>query len=140
MNKKDKVRTYKVIGKHPHDVESCLLYNKECENRIPERNNMKQDEKTRLIEVRATSAKKSDIQLDLLDYINECLTELQQISYNDNRKNQKLVIVPIKSKKDNVTESRLVTLEKKERYQQLETSKLQITTFRSKKKRKVFYQ
>ena len=74
---------------------------------------MKQDERTRLNEVRATSESTSDIKLDLVDYINECLTEQQQILSNDNRKTTKLVIVPLKSKNDNVTESRLVIFERK---------------------------
>ena len=75
-----------------------------------------------------------DSKLDLVEYINECSKEQQQILSNGNRKNQELAIVPVKSKKENVTESRLVTLEKKERYQQLENSKFKITTFRSNKK------
>ena len=74
---------------------------------------MKQDEMTRLNEVRATSENIYDIKLDLVDYINECLTEQQQILSNDNRKTTKLVIVPLKSKNDNVTESRLVIFERK---------------------------
>ena len=74
------------------------------------------------------------IKLELVDYNNECSTEQQQIVSNDNRKTQKVVLVPIKRKKDNVTESRLVAVEKKEKYQQLESSKFKITTFRSNKK------
>ena len=72
-----------------------------------------------------------DSKLDLVEYINECSKEQQQILYNGNRKNKKLLIVPIKSKKDTVTESRLVTLEKKKSYQQLETSTIEFTKFRS---------
>ena len=85
-------------------------------------------------ELRETSEDAPDSKLDLVKYITECSKEQQQILSTDNRKNQKLVIVPIKSKKDTVTESRLVTLEKKESYQQLETSTIKITTFRSNKK------
>ena len=51
--------------------------------------------------------------------------------YNENRKTKKLLEVPIKSKEDIVTESRLVTLEKKKSNQQLETSTTKITTIRS---------
>ena len=40
-----------------------------------------------------------DIKLAIVEYIKECSTEQQQIVSTDNRKNQKLVIVPIKSKK-----------------------------------------
>ena len=98
MKKKDTVCTYKDIGKHPHAVASCQIY-KECKTSIPEPNNMKQDERTRLNEVRATSENVSDIKLDLVDYINECSKEQQQILSTDNRKNQKLVIVPIKKVK-----------------------------------------
>ena len=68
-------------------------------------------------EVRTTSENTSDIKLDNVDYINECSKEQQQMLSTDNRKNQKVVIAPIKRKKDNVTESRLVALEKIERYQ-----------------------
>ena len=64
MKKKDTVCTHKDIEKNPHAVAS---------------NNSKQDARTRLNEVRATSENTSDIQLDLLDYINECPTEQQQI-------------------------------------------------------------
>ena len=66
---------------------------------IPEPNNIKKDERTRLNEVRATPENTSYIKLDLVDYINECSKEQQQILSTDNRKNQKLVIVPIKVKK-----------------------------------------
>ena len=48
MKKKDTVCTYKDIGKHPHDVASCQIYNKECETSIPEPNNINKDERTRL--------------------------------------------------------------------------------------------
>ena len=66
------------MEKNPHAVASCQIY-KECETSIPKPNNTKQDERTRLNEVRATSENISDIKLDLLDYINECSTEQQQI-------------------------------------------------------------
>ena len=55
----------------------------------------------------------------------------QQIISNENRKTKKLLDVPLKSKKDTVTESRLVTLEKKKSNQQIETSTTKITTVRS---------
>ena len=76
MKKKDTVNTYKDIGKHPHAVASCQIY-KECETSIPETNNINQDERTRLNEVRATSENTSDIKLDLVEYINECSKEQQ---------------------------------------------------------------
>ena len=82
-------------------------------------------------ELRETSEDAPDSKLDLVKYITECSKEQQQILSTDNRKNQKLLDVPINSKKDTVTESRLVTLEKRESYQQLETSTIKITTFRS---------
>merc|ERR1712238_556427 len=63
-----------------------------------------------------------DIKLDLVEYIKECSKEQQQILSPDNRKNHKLLDVPIKRKKDTVTESSLVTLEMKESSQQLESS------------------
>merc|ERR1712238_142906 len=63
-----------------------------------------------------------DIKLDLVKYIKECSKEQQQILSPDNRKNHKLLDVPIKRKKDTVTESSLVTLEMKESSQQLESS------------------
>merc|ERR1712238_540488 len=63
-----------------------------------------------------------DIKLDLVEYIKECSKEQQQILSPDNRKNHKLLDVPIKRKKDTVTESSLVTLEMKESSQQLDTN------------------
>ena len=54
MKKKDTVCTYKDIGKNPHAVASCQIY-KECDISIPEPNNSKQDARTRLNEIRATS-------------------------------------------------------------------------------------
>ena len=122
-------RYWKDIGKNPHAVASCQIY-KECEIRITP-NNVNQDERTRLNKVRETSENTLDIKPDLVEYITDCSKEQQQILSIDNCKNQKLLIVPIKSKKDTVTESRLVTLEKKKSYQQLETSTITITTFRS---------
>ena len=103
MKKKETVRTYKDIGKHPHAVASCQIY-KECETSIPETNNINQDERTRLNEVRATSENTSDIKLDFVEYINEYSKEQQQILSTDIHKNQKLLYVPIKSKQDNITE------------------------------------
>ena len=55
----------------------------------------------------------------------------QRTVTNDNRKNQKLLDVPIKNKKDNITESSLVSLEMTESYQQLETSTIKGKKFRS---------
>merc|ERR1712238_435219 len=63
-----------------------------------------------------------DIKLDLVEYIKECSKEQQQILSPDNRKNHKLLDVPIKRKKDTDTESSLVTLEMKESSQQLESN------------------
>ena len=68
MKKKDTVRTYKDIGKNSHTVASCQTY-KECETSIPEPNNVNQDERTRLNEVRETSENTPDIKLDLVEYI-----------------------------------------------------------------------
>merc|ERR1712161_55493 len=61
-----------------------------------------------------------DIKLDLVEYIKECSKEQQQILSPDNRKNHKLLDVPIKRKNDTVAKSSLVTLEMKESSQQLE--------------------
>jgi len=47
-------------------VASCPIY-KECETTLPESNNINKDERTRLNEERATSEKKSDIKLDLVE-------------------------------------------------------------------------
>ena len=69
--KNESVRTYKDIGKHPHAVATCQIY-KECETSIPEPNNVNQEERTRLNEVRATSENTSYSKLDLVEYINEC--------------------------------------------------------------------
>ena len=54
MKKKDNVRSYKDIENHPHTVTSCQIY-KEYETSIPEPNNVNQDKRTRLNEVRGTS-------------------------------------------------------------------------------------
>ena len=119
------------IGQNHYDVTSCQFYDKECVTKIIiEPNNANQVERTKLNEIKEKSESTLDSKLDLVEYINECSTEQQQILSTDNRKNQKLVIIPIKSKIDNVTESRLVIFEKKENYQQIETSKFKITTFR----------
>merc|ERR1711957_452527 len=72
-----------------------------------------------------------DIKLDLVEYIKECSKEQQQISSSDNRKNHKLLDVPIKRKQDTDTESSLVTLEMKESSHQLDTSTIELTKFRS---------
>ena len=113
--KKDVVRTSKDIGYNPHDVESCKVYNKKCETTsIPETLTINQDERKRLNEVREKSENKPDIKRDLIEYIKDFSKRQQQIISNDNRKTKKLLDVPIKSKKDTVTESRLVTLEMKE--------------------------
>ena len=82
-------------------------------------------------EVRATSENISDIKLDLVEYINECSKEQQQILSTDIHKNQKLLAVPIKRKKDTIAESHLITLEMKESHQQIETSTIEFTNFRS---------
>ena len=68
----------------------------------------------------------TDIKLNLVEYIKECSKEQQQILSPDNRKNHKLLDVPIKLKKDIVTESGLVTLEMKESSQQLENSTIEL--------------
>ena len=81
--------------------------------------------------LRETSENTSDNKLDFVEYIKECPNEQQRILSTDNRKNQKLSDVPIKSKKDTVTKSSLVSLETKESYQQLETSTIKFTKFRS---------
>ena len=39
-----------------------------------------------------------DIKLDLVEYIKECSKEQQQILSTDNRKNQKILDVPVKRK------------------------------------------
>ena len=53
MKKKDDVGTSKDIETNPHDVASCQLYDKECETTsIPEHNNVNQDERIRLNELR----------------------------------------------------------------------------------------
>ena len=68
--KKDTVRTVKDIGKNPYAVASCQIY-KEYETSIPEPNNVNQDERTRLNEVRETSENTPDIKLYLVEYIKE---------------------------------------------------------------------
>ena len=82
----------------------------------------------------------TDIKLNLVEYIKECSKEQQQILSHVNRKNHKLLDVPIKRKKDTVTESSLVALEMKESSQQLETRTIELTKFRSNKMREFFYQ
>ena len=120
----------KDIGKNPHDVASYQVYHKKYEpTSIPETNNV--NHKPRLHELRETSENTSDIKIDIVEYIKECSKEQQQILSIDNRKNHKLLNVSIKRKKDNVTEPRLDTLDKKESYQQLDTSTIKITKFRS---------
>ena len=118
-----------------HAVTSCQVYDKEYETTsIPEPKNVNQDERTRLDELRETSENTPDIMLDLVEYIKERSKEQQQqILSTDNRKNQKLSDVPIKNKQDTVTESSLVTLEMKDSSQQLETSTIKLTKFRSNK-------
>ena len=69
MKKKDNARTFRDIGKKLHAVASCQIY-KECETRIPP-NNVNQDERTRLNEVRETSENTPDIKLYLVEYIKE---------------------------------------------------------------------
>ena len=46
----------RILKKNPHDVTSCQVYDKECETTsIPEFNNVNQDERTRLNELRERS-------------------------------------------------------------------------------------
>ena len=53
MKKKDDGGTSKDIETNPHDVASCQLYDKECKTTsIPEHNNVNQDERIRLNELR----------------------------------------------------------------------------------------
>ena len=82
-------------------------------------------------ELRETSKNTSDNKLDLVEYIKECPKEQQRTVTTDNRKNQELLAVPIKRKKDNIAESHLITLEMKESHQQLETSTIEVTKFRA---------
>ena len=141
MKKKDNVGTSKDIEKNHHAVTSCQVYDKECETTsITEPNNVNQDERTRMNELRETSEHTPDIKLDLEEYIKECTKKQQQILSTDHRKNHKLLDVPIKRKKDTVTESSLVALEMKESSQQLETRTIELTKFRSNKMREFFYQ
>ena len=86
--------------------------------------------KTRLKKLRETSENISDNKLDLVEYIKEFPKEQQRILSTDNRKHQKLSDVPIKSKKDTVTESSF-SLEMKENYMHLETSTIKFKKFRS---------
>ena len=72
-----------------------------------------------------------DIKLAIVKYIKECSTEQQQILSHDNRKNHKLLDALTKLKKYNVKESRLVILQMKEISQQPETSKIELTKFKS---------
>ena len=82
-------------------------------------------------ELRETSENTPDIKIDLVEYNKECSKEQQQILSIDNRKHHKLLDVSIKSKKDNVTESRVVTFDMKESYQQLKTRTIELTKSRS---------
>ena len=72
-----------------------------------------------------------DTKFHLVEYIKECSKEQQQILSTDIRKNQKILDVPVKRKKDTFTESSLVTLEMKDSYKKLETSTIELTKFRS---------
>ena len=120
------------IGKTHHDVTSCQVYDKEGETTsITEPNNVNQDERERLNDLREISENSPTIKIDLVEYIKDCSKEQQPILSNDSRKNQKLLDLLVKRKKDTFTESSLVTLERKNNYQQLETSSNELTKFRS---------
>ena len=120
------------IGKTHHDVTSCQVYDKEGETTsITEPNNVNQDERERLNDLREISENSPTIKIDLVEYIKDCSKEQQPILSNDSRKNQKLLDLLVKRKKDTFTESSLVTLERKNNYQQLETSSIELTKFRS---------
>ena len=72
IKKKDAVRTSKDIGNNPHAVASCQIYDKECEISIPEPNNVNQDERTRLNEVKETSENALNIKSNFVEYIKKC--------------------------------------------------------------------
>jgi len=124
--------TFKDNNQTPHNVAFCKVYEKECETtRIHETINVNQDERITLNELREKSENTPDIKIDLIEYNNECSKEQQQILHIDNSKHHKLLDVPIKSKKDNVTESSVVTFNMKESYQQIKTRTIELTNSRS---------
>ena len=87
------------------------MYDKEGETTsITELNNVSQDERTRLNDLREISENAPDIKLDLVEYIKECSKEKEQILLNDIRKNQKVLDVLVKRKKDTFTKSSLAPL------------------------------
>ena len=60
------------IGKNHHDVTSCQVYDKESETTsITEPNNVNQDEKKRLNDLREISENSPAIKIDLVEYIKE---------------------------------------------------------------------
>ena len=72
MKKKDDVGTSKDIEKNHHAVTSCQVYDKECETTsITEHNNVNQDERTRLNEIKRKSDKSQDIKTDFVEYTKE---------------------------------------------------------------------
>ena len=122
----------RILEKNHHDATSCQVYDKECETKsITEHNNVNQDERTRLNEIKGKSENAPNIKTDFVEYIKECSNEQQQILSNDIRKNQKLLDVPVKSKNYTFIGSSLVTLEMKESNQQSETRTIEHTKFRS---------
>ena len=72
-----------------------------------------------------------EIELDIVECIKDCSIEQQQRLSHDNHKNHNLLDASIKSNKDNVKESSLVILQMQESSQQLETSTIELTKFRS---------
>ena len=95
--KKKDVETSKDIDKHPHNIASCQVYDKECETTSThETNNINQEERIRLNELKEISENTSDNKLDFVEYIKECSKEQQHILSHDNRKNHKLLDVQIK--------------------------------------------
>ena len=89
------------IGKTHHDVTSCQVYDKEGETTSStEPNNVNQDKTKKLNDLREISDNSPAIKIDLVEYIKECSKEQQQILSTDNRKNQKLLDVIVKRKKE----------------------------------------
>ena len=82
MKKKD-VGTSKDVDKNPHKVASCQVYDKECETTsMHETNNINQDERIRLNELKEASENTPDNKLDLVEYIKYYLmTIVRIISY-----------------------------------------------------------
>ena len=82
-------------------------------------------------DLREISENESDIKPDLVEYIKECSKEQQQILSNDIRKNQKVLDVLVHRKKDTFTESSLAPSAMKNSSQQLKSSTIELTKFRS---------